>query len=407
MSRVASLVVIVLGLALPAAAQTFRPPDPLSRPWAAAQLNLGAFYFAPTFELRDVGVDSNVFNDDANPKSDLTGKLGLRSLIGVHFGEGLIFQVSQNNYYVYYRRYASERSIEADLGLTLEYRTRAFRPWVRWDRVKSAQRTGTEIDTRAERRVPVLDFGADFTGTFRLGLSTAARRSQLEYADHEEYDGTNLSETLNGQSSIVQGFLRYEMTDHSDLTGGLDYTQDVFDRSTVRGNDGYYQYAGIQTTTGATLAGSATVGFRQQHHNDPTVPDFKGIIANIGVGFIPSEYLRVDVDGRRDVGYSYQAKYPYFLEEGTGLSITNRFAERMDLVLSGRATWLKYDETMEGLKDPYTDRTVVPGIGTGFFAGGGFGSGVGILFERYARGSPIPDRNYVSTRFSSNYRFSF
>ena len=407
MRRVTSFVAIVLGLAVPASAQSFRPPDPLARPWAKAQLNLGPIYFAPTFELKDVGIESNVFNDDANPKSDLTGKLGLRSLIGVHFGEGLVFQVSQSNYYVYFRRYASERSIEADLGLTLEYRTRAFRPWIRWNRVKSAQRTGVEVDARAERKVPTFDLGADFTGTFRLGVSGAARRTRLQYADTEMYEGVNLAQTLNGQSDAVQGYLRYAMTDLSDFIVGTDYLRDRFYESTKRDNDSYYYYAGVQTKEGATFVGSATAGMRTQKHKDPTVPNFQGFIANIGVGVVPSEYLRIDLNGARDIGYSYQEKYPYFVEESAGATVTNRFAERMDLVLAARATWLRYNETIDGLKDPYTDRTVVLGIGTGFFLGGGTGARIGILFERWARVSPIADRNYVSNRISSSYRLSF
>ena len=162
-SRIASFVSVVLWMAVPAAAQSFRPPDPLARPWATAQMNIGALYFAPTFELRDVGVDNNVFNDEFNQKSDLTGTLGMRSLAGLHFGEGLVLQVTQTNSYVYFRRYRGERSIDSGLGAVLEYRSHVFRPWIRWDRVKTSQRQGVEIDARAERKTPNFDFGADFT----------------------------------------------------------------------------------------------------------------------------------------------------------------------------------------------------------------------------------------------------
>ena len=92
-ARLASALALCLFAAVPAAGQTFRPPDPTSRPWATAGLTLGPIYFAPTFEVRDVGVDNNVFNDRSNPKSDLTGTLAVRSLFGLHFGESFVLRV--------------------------------------------------------------------------------------------------------------------------------------------------------------------------------------------------------------------------------------------------------------------------------------------------------------------------
>ena len=60
-----------------------------------------------------------------------------------------------------------------------------------------------------------------------------------------------------------------------------------------------------------------------------------------------------------------------------------------------------------GLQDPHTVRTLVLGVGMGYFVGSGHGTRLGILFERAQRVSPIDARNYVTNRISSNYRFSF
>jgi len=408
MSRTAAITFAALLLAASASAQSFRPPDPLSRPWTTAQMNLGPIYFAPTFQLSGVGVDNNVFNEPVNPKSDLTGTLGMRSLVGLHLGEALVFQVTQDNSYIWYRRYRSERSVDSGLNFVLEFRSRLVRPWVRWEKLKTSQRSGVEIDTRAERRTPNFDFGSDFSGLFRLGVSVAARRSRLRYNDTVVTpDGVNLSEALDNQSDSYQGFLRYELTDLTDFIVGTDFVRDRFSKSPLRNNDSYYYYAGLRTKQGATFVGSATAGYRQQRHTDPSVPNFNGVIAKVDVSVIPNEFLKLDVSGGRDLGYSYQEKYPYFVQQDGGATVTNRFSEHLDVVASARATWLHYDETMVGLKDPHTDRTTVFGLGMGYFVGGGNGTRLGILFERAQRVSPIGDRNYVTNRFSSNYRFSF
>lgn len=406
--RIASLcALVVCGMAVPASAQSFRPPDPLARPWGAAQIKLGPVYFSPTFEVRGVGIDNNVFNEESNPKSDLTGTLGMRSLAGLHFGESLVFQVSQANSYVYFRRYRSERSVDGGLNFLLEFRSRFLRPWIRWDKLKSSQRTGVEVDARAERKTPTFDFGADLNSFFRLGVSVAGRRSLVRYKDSVTEDSVNLSETLNTSSDSYQGFIRYELTDYSEVLVGVDYLRDRFPNSPLRDNDNMYYYAGIRTKQGATYVGSATVGFRQQKHNDPTVPNFKGVTANIDVAVIPSEVFKLELSGLRDLGYSYQAEYPYFLEQGGGAVLTNRFAEHFDVQLSARATWLNYSDTITGGRAPRNEHTVVFGIGPGYFVGGGNGTRLGFTFERAQRVSPVSNRNYITNRFSTNYRFSF
>lgn len=407
MKRIVAFVLALLVSAATARAQSFRPPDPLAKPWVGAKMNLGPIYFAPTFELRDIGIDNNVFNDEANPKNDLTGTLGMRSLIGIHFGETFVLSIAQGSSYIYFRRYRSERSIDSTLNATLELRTRVIRPWIRFDTVKTSLRSGVEVDARAERKLPNFDFGVDFSNLYRMGVSAAARRSKLRYKDTEVFDSINLSEALDSQSDSVQGLLRYELTDLSDLLVGVDYVRDRFSKSPLRDNDSYYAYAGIRTKTGAMFTGSATVGYRQQKHNDPSIPSFKGVTANVDVSMIPNELFRVDLTGMRDLGYTYQLEYPYFIQNGGGISVTNRWSESFDIMATARATWLNYDKTMAGLSAPHTDRTLVFSIGPGYYIGGSGGMRLGVQYERAQRSSPISSRNYVTNRITTSYRLSF
>jgi hypothetical protein len=399
---------MLVGLsAASAEAQTFRPPDPLARPWSTARINIKGIYFSPTFELRDVGVDDNVFNDEENPKSDITGTLGMRSLVGIHFGEGLVFQVEQANDYHYYRRYRSERSVDNALNFVLELRTAFFRPWVRWTKTKTSQRSGYEIDERAEKRTPTFDFGGDINAFFRLGISGAAKRTRVRFKDTEVYDGQNLSEALDQTDTAYQGFVRYQLTEFTDVLAGMDYTRDRFEKSPIRNNDSYYYYAGIRTKEGAVFTGNATAGWREQRHNDPAVPGFKGVTASVDLALRPSERVQLQANGGRDLGYSYLIEYPYIIDSGVGGEMTIRLAEHFDTILSGRSRWLDYDETVTGESKPYTERTVVLGAGAGYFIGGTDGTRIGFLVEQWRRTSPVDGRSFRDTRISSNYRFSF
>lgn len=398
--------VLLMAAASPAVAQTFRPPDPLARPWATAKMNIGPIYFAPTFELSNIGVDNNVFNDEDAPVSDITGTLGMRSLIGIRAGETLILQVTQNNSYNYYRRYRSERSIDNNLTAVLEFRTRFFRPWARLNRAKSSQRIGYEIDERAERKMPALDFGADINAAFRLGVSFAARTSKLQFKDTEVFNGRNLSEALDQKNDAYQGLLRYQLTELSELLIGADYTRDRFLKSPDRDNDSRYYYGGLRIKTGATFTGTATVGYREQIHRLDSVPDFKGVTADVQLTVAPSEAFRIELGGMRDMGSSYLIEYPYIVEEGGSLQFTNRFSEHFDAVVLGRTRALIYDVTTTAEKKPVTERTYVAGFGAGYFPGGG-STRLGFVFERWQRTSPLDGRGFHDNRLSSNYRLSF
>jgi hypothetical protein len=391
----------------PAFAQSFVPPDPKVRPWATAKMNLGPVYFAPTFELRDVGIDDNVFNEKEFQKKDLTGTLAMRSTVGIHFGEAVILQFGQANSYIWYRRYRTERSIENGLNATLEFRTEKFRPWVRWFKSKSSQRSGTEIDERAERQSPNIDFGMDVDLAFRMGLSVAGKHSKLKYKDTEEFDGINLGTVLNNTTDSAQGFFRYQVSDLTDVVVGADFERARFGGTPLRDADSYNYYAGIRLKQGASIVGNLTAGYKRQAHKDPTVPDFSGVTANFNAALVPSEFFRFEFTASRDLGYSYLERYPYFIEEAGSGEMTSRFSEYFDVILKARGTWLRYNDTVDGSKDPRTDRTVVLGIGGGFFVGGGNGTRLGLLFEHHRRDSPVDLRNYKTNKISSNYRFSF
>lgn len=407
MSRIGKMAVVMLLIAAPVSAQSFRPPDPAVRPWATAKMNIGPIYFSPTFELSNVGVDNNVFNDEQSAKSDITGTLGMRSQIGIHVGDAFILQVIQNNQYHYYRRYRSERSVDSGLNFVLEFRNRFIRPWVRWDKPKTSQRQGFEIDERAEVKMPAFDFGADINAAFRLGVSVAGRRNRVRYKDDEAYRGQNLSEALDQQNDSYQGFVRYQLTELSELVVGADYTRDRFLKTPDRNNDSRYYYGGLRIKTGGTFTGTATVGYREQNHQLKLVPDFKGITTDVNLTVAPSEALKLDLQGNRDTGYSYLIEYPFVVDSGASATLTNRFSEHFDVILAGRGRWLHYDETMELVHKPYTERTVVLGLGSGYFVGGGNGARLGLLYERWQRQSPLEGRSFHDNRISSNYRFSF
>jgi hypothetical protein len=387
-------------------AQDWRAPDPKAEPWRDARLKLGPIFFNPTFQVKDVGIDDNVFNEPAAPRQDLTGTLAMESLAGVQV-RALLVTVRQSNSYVWFRQYRSERSVDGSLKGTAELRLDRLRPWVTFERAESHARGGFEIDARAGRQTPAFDYGTDIRFGWRLGASVGYRSQKLQYAEGEVFDGADLREALDNKTDEFRGYARYELTPFTNLIGGVELTRERFVTNTLRDADSVNYYGGFESSSDAPLGLNLTVGWRQQKHKNPTVPNFKGLVAQASAGFVVADTVRLTFNGMRDTGMSYDEIYPYFVEEGGSVTSHIRFSEHFDLKFDGRGSWLKYSVTVTGEDVSRRDRSVVGGAEFGYFFGGLSGTRVGLRYEYAKRTSPIAQKNYTRGRIYTEFKLSF
>jgi len=80
--RIALALALGLGLTRGAAAQSQRNEDPRTE----AKIHFGPVYVTPEVQLRQIGVDTNVFNSGINPKSDFTFTVGPEAHVWVPIG---------------------------------------------------------------------------------------------------------------------------------------------------------------------------------------------------------------------------------------------------------------------------------------------------------------------------------
>jgi hypothetical protein len=192
-SLVKTAVLLLVFAVGPASAQNWQPPDPKAEPWRDARLRLGPLFFNPTFQIKDLGVDDNVFNDTPGlERRDLTGTLSMASQAGLQVRKFLV-TVDQANSYLWFRRYTSERSVDGSLKVTGQLRLGNLRPWASWQRAETHERGGYEIDVRAGRETPAWEVGTDIQLGWRLGVTGGYRKRELHYADGEKtQDGIDL-----------------------------------------------------------------------------------------------------------------------------------------------------------------------------------------------------------------------
>jgi hypothetical protein len=106
----------------------------------------------------------------------------------------------------------------------------------------------------------------------------------------------------------------------------------------------------------------------------------------------------------RDVTYSFEDFYPYFLQTGASASVTQRLVKSYEVSGHGRREWLDY-RPIEGAAVPRTDTVTSFGVGVGYRFGD-LGR-LGVDVERVERRSDLASRGYSGTRVYGSARYGF
>ena len=75
------------------------------------RVHIGPRYMTPAIDLKEFGVDSNVFNTTDQPESDFVVTVTPRAALWIPVGQRLIWQANTSGDFVYFATHASERSI--------------------------------------------------------------------------------------------------------------------------------------------------------------------------------------------------------------------------------------------------------------------------------------------------------
>lgn len=400
---------VSLGLTGRAAAQGWTSPDPNSAPWETATLKVGPLFVAPSFEVRNIGIDNNVFRDPRIPRTDLTATLAVATVFGAHV-KAFSLTVTQDNRYVWFRRYTSERSIDGGLRGLAELRLQRIRPWIALAKARTHERLGYEVDTRAGRSTPSFDVGTDFTFGLRTGVTVALSRQRTTFEEGEFFDGVDLKKAFDNRYSFGHVNGRWQYSEYTDLTGGVEWSRTEFVLDPLRSANTMSYLGGFQSRGDAPIQGRLHVGYKAQRHDDPSVPDFRGLVLGATLATVAFDRVRLEVTGDRDVNYSYEENFSFYVQQGGGLAITGRLSTRFDLLASLKTEWLHYSETFRSgglLLSKRIDLATVAGVGFVYSAGGAAGSHFGLTYEIARRDSPLPNKNFRNNRVLTNIKFSF
>ena len=384
-----------------AAAQSTEPD-----PWEQARWRFGPLAVSPTVQLRNLGVDTNVFNSVDDPKKDFTTtvaggadwwlRLGRARLLGTDVVEG-----------VYFATYASERSINYFHRLTFEYPLNRIRPYAGGSYVNTKDRPGYEIDARARHTEWGTRAGVAIRATGKTTFDISASQIDYTFDGDATFEGTYLAEILNRRAQALTGQVRYRLTPLTTLTLSASTERERFDDTPERDSNGFRLLPGIELAKLALITGTAQVGYRQLNMLSPAIPDYSGAVAAVSLGYLLAGSTRFTVGVDRDIQYSFEIDQPYYVLTGVSGSITRVVGLGWDVVVRGANQRLAYRETADVPESVAgrVDRVVSWGGGIGYRLSQG--SRVGLNVDYFNRRSPIYNRDYEGLRAGLAVTYDF
>ncbi len=363
-----------------------------------ARFRWGPIRFTPTLEITSLGRDTNVFNEDVDPKSDFTAGIGPAVKLWMR-PAGTRLSAATGGQYLYFRRYANQRAWNTSNEARWEVPLARLTPWVAGSFVNSRERQGYEIDSRSRRRDQSYSVGTKLRVSGKTELGASFKRSRLKYDDRETLFGATLAEALNRQEDTTGFQFRYALTPLTTFVTDVSVGRDRFDMPNVRDSDSIKVLPGFELKPFALISGRVFVGYRQFKPLDDSLPDYTGLVAAVRARYTYSA-TRLEVNVERDVAYSFEETQPYYALLDYGLTVTERITHRWDLVGLGSIQRLAY----RALQTGPAQNAIPERIDRGRTYGGGVGyrlndtTRVGFNVSHTERKSPATRRNFEGTR---------
>ena len=377
--------------AISASAQT--PDDPIER----ARLHVGPLRLSPSIALVDVGVDTNVFNEFENPKRDFTFTVSPQVDGWLRAGRSRL-RIAARGDLVYFQRYSSERSLGGAVDSRFEVRAARLIPWFTGSISAGRERFGYEIDQRFERVTTDVAAGADARFAGRTRVSLSARRVTYSHEAAASFLGSNLRELLDRRTDTLGLQLQYALTPLTTFVVAGGRSNDRFDFTPERDADSTRVDTGFDLAPSALIAGRGRIGYRRFTGTGGLLPTYSGVVASVALNSTLSGRTRLEVASERDVNYSWELAYPYYVVTGATVTVTPQLTPWWDVQGRAGVHNLAYRPAtgVPGLLHDRVDRYGLFGAGIGYRLGREMR--IGLNLDRERRQSPMQRRAFEGYR---------
>lgn len=349
--------------ALAFAALALVPAGALAQDEGRPSMTVGPVEIRPRLLINSIGVESNVFNERDDPKQDFTFSVQPDVEFSVRPGRARITWVGGAEF-VYFHEYKDERSVNRSQTVSADLNLDWFRPFATYATSHTRNRANAEIDVRARRRPVTYTAGASIRLATRTSATFTYRGSREEFDDDIEYRGQELAETLNQKGRAYEGALGLQLTPVTAFSVVFAREEVRFDESPLRDSNSYRVAPTLSFSPLGLLTGTASVGYRRFRGLDPALPEYNGLAMAGTLAVVLGGRYRVDTRFGRDVRYSYEEAFPYYVTTGGRATIATQISDRFDFRVTGGREHMAY-RAFAGGDAPGADREDVYGGGIG------------------------------------------
>lgn len=346
----------------------------------------GPLTWSPTFQLRDTGVDSNVFNATTDPREDVTSVAS--SQVNSTLKLGVLQATTQGGVdYLYFQRYKSERGLNGHASSRINLPLTRVSPElaVSWARTK--ERSNNEVDIRAPRTDLGYAMGLSAKVTSRLSLTATGGKQRSEYDKGFTFRGVELASQLTRESLVGTASGRLTLTPFTSLSLDAAYARDDFPSRPDAATDNMRGSLTFEFAPDAIIHGHASVGYHsmkpRRGSERSEAAAFDGVTSSTELGYTLLGVTRFSGRFTRDSAYSISLGHPYYVSTAGGLDILQNLVGPVDLAVRVSREQLNYPQT--ALASARVDRA--DSVGGGLSIRVGEGAVVALLYDNSRRRS--------------------
>jgi hypothetical protein len=357
----------------PAAAQAVEAMRP------DAPLRAGPLQLFPVLTFRDIGVDSNVYSDSQVLREDFTYTVSpmLRAVLPI--GESRLTTRGGLDFR-YFQTLKDQQTTSGLINAQLEIGSGRVRPFGTAGLVRSHERGGYDIDTRALSVATQAKVGASVALTPVTSLTAWVVRETTSFASGEEFDGVGLGEQLDRATRGTATGLRFDLTPFTSIISAIEIEKIRFAHVPMRDANSFRFAPVVQFTKGAIIEGEASAGFRDFRPLDARLAPYRGFVASAKLGFTLLNVTRVEAQASNDVQYSYDDTQPLYLVAGGRITLAQRVAGPFEALVIGARQRLRYQSAERPSFDGRVEYVTAAG------------GGVGVLLNEHVRLTLTVDR---------------
>ena len=306
-------------------------------------ISIGRVRVAPGVVVREIGWDSNVFDEAENPKEDFIVAVAPDAAF---FTRLRFVQVSAYGGadFNYFRTYDQENSIGHSVRARGDVLLSRFRPFVAGGRTRSRTRPNGEVDVRADRVEEELSGGLAFDISSYGQVYASAYQFRTTFRDAFE-EGVNLAVTLNRNTNQYSAGLRTDLTPLLALVASVSFRDELFRADPSRNARTWFATADFRFDPEAVITGQIVLSFEEFNPANPGIEPFRGLVGNATILYSFLELGRISVSAVRRNEFSFNAADAYFIENGITLSYTHRLFGEVDAQVKGSKSFFDYGFT--------------------------------------------------------------